>query len=264
MHLAALPARCLPSDALPASPADADLPASACAVGDPVRAMFLKALTGGRVTIDVERFRACLQTGRAVRAQFATIADTQARLDAISALTADADCLAAVTPLLTSEGAECLQAWDCAAPLACEADPTDGDGLSCLSPAALNARCDDEPLTDSNALRTCADGLACVLGLCTERLADADNCTPSGVPCGDGLACLTTAVCGAPGGADAACTTNPQCESGLVCNGATCVAPRPCAAARRRVHNNHRVRHRVRGLPTHRRRRRPQLPAARR
>jgi len=228
-HLAVvstLPPRCLPSDALPSAPTDGELPVGTCAVGDPVRAMFLEALTGGRVAVDVVRFRACLANGRAARAQHATIADAVGRLDAIEALVDDADCLAAMTPLVDTEGALCLQAWDCAAPMRCEADPADGDTLTCLRPAALNARCDDVPLLGGNAVRTCSDGLACVLGICTERLAATDSCTADGIPCGEALACLTTAVCGPPGGLDAACTKNAQCEATLTCDtsAGTCAA----------------------------------------
>lgn len=219
---AAPPARCLPTDPLPEAPDDDELPAGTCAIGDEVRQLFFTALTGGRVALDADAFRACVANGRAARAANPTLADLEQREAAVVALVNDADCAAAVTPLVTTAGTPCQQAWDCATPLRCEASPIDGAGLTCVAPAAENERCDDVAREQDLAVRTCADGLACVLGLCTTPLGDGDTCTAAGVPCAGGLACLPTGLCGAPQAADAPCTNPSQCQGDLVCAGGLC------------------------------------------
>jgi hypothetical protein len=232
-QLAALapPARCSNTDPLPDVGDDLALPLGSCGVQDPLREMFATALAGGRVDIDHDLFTACVANGRAMRTGSAARGDSAARAAGITALIDDADCSGAVTPLVTTAGSPCEQAWDCAAPLRCEADPIDGTTLSCLAGAAVGDRCDDVAVGDQVPLRTCRDGTACVLGFCTDRLNDGDACetTADAVPCAVGSVCLTTDTCGPPGGETAPCARGDQCADGLVCDGASsqCVTATP-------------------------------------
>ncbi len=233
-HLAleALPARCSNDDEAPDVSATEALPIGSCGVQDPRRDLFLRALSGGRVAISLEAFRACVDKGRAVRAAGATLGDLPARAAGLQALPSDDDCAAAITPLVSEAGAGCVQAWDCVAPLACQADPLDSFSLKCLPPAAEGARCDDAPpFDDVLALRTCASGLACVLGVCTSRLAEDAACSDDGVPCAAGLTCRSSASCGVPSLETEVCADDGDCAAGLFCDGATltCLALLPPA-----------------------------------
>lgn len=226
------PARCSNEDDAPDVSEDEPLPVGTCGVQDPLRDLFFRALTGGRVSIDIAAFRACVSRGRAIRTATPTLGDLSARATQLQALPSDAVCAAAITPLVTEEGATCLQAWDCALPLACQADPLDSFSLKCLSPAAEGERCDDAPpFDDVMALRTCAEDLACVLGVCTSRLAADAACTDDGVPCGQGLTCRSSGTCGAPANETEGCADTGDCAQDLYCDGATltCVPYAPPA-----------------------------------
>lgn len=228
--LSSPPARCSNEDPAPDVDADEALPIGTCGVQDPLRDLFVRALGGGRVEIDRDAFRACVEKGRSARAAAPTLGDIGARAAAIEALALDEDCRAAITPLVSEEGATCLQAWDCVPPLACQADPLDSFSLKCLPPAVEGARCDDAPpFEDVLPLRTCADGLACVLGVCTARLAADAACTDDGVPCVEGLTCRSSGTCGAPSSESEACLDDGDCVEGLACDGSTqaCVVVPP-------------------------------------
>lgn len=214
------PPRCSSDDPAPEVSPDEALPVGTCAAQDPLRDLFLRALGGGRVEIDLDAFRACLAKGRAVREATPTLAELDERVEGLEALALDEDCRAAITPLVTEEGAPCVQAWDCAAPLACQADPLDSFSLKCLPPALEGDRCDEDPPTaEVLPLRTCADGLACVLGVCTARLTADAPCSDEGVPCADGLTCRSSGTCGAPSPESGPCLDSRDCAEGLTCDG---------------------------------------------
>jgi hypothetical protein len=235
--LASPPPRCSNADLLP-EVSDDDLPVGACGAQDATLDLFRRALLGGRVRIDAPRFRACLAKGRAARASHPRLGELEERALALLALPAEADCAAAITPLVTEHGASCVQAWDCAGSLRCEADPPDAPGLRCLAPASEGERCAVVEVGGHLAPRTCASGTACVLGLCTRRLQAGAGCTLFDVPCLEGLACLAGGLCGPPAAAGGSCSVDFQCAAPLACGaGGLCAPPpalledgEPCAA----------------------------------
>lgn len=200
----------------------AELPPGSCTLGDELRRLFVVALEGGRVDIDPAAFRACMERGRAVRAMYEVVGEISQREGALLALASDPACQGALTPLV-EEGGACAQAWDCVAPLRCEADPIDGNALACLPPALEGERCAEAPPDGQQSARTCAAGTTCVLSICTRRVDENEPCDPAGVPCAEGLVCSPEAVCAPPGPMDAPCAADLHCEEGLVCApGGTC------------------------------------------
>ena len=224
----------------------ATLPQGTCTRSDALLRLFQDALEGGRVHIDRAAFRACIERGRALRASYDTVGEREAREAALRGLVDDPACEDAITPLV-DEGGTCVHAWDCIAPLRCEANPLEDDTLRCLRPALEGARCVVTAPEGQESARTCAAGTACVLGICTRRIDEGQPCNGSSVPCVEGLVCSPEGTCAPPGGEGAACASDAHCEPDLMCgaegtcsveangldDGEPCTAdggpPQPCA-----------------------------------
>jgi hypothetical protein len=223
------PARCSNEDPIEDVGADEDLPLGTCGFQDPMYALFLRATTGGRVAFDLERVQGCLERGRLIRGSFDTHGAAIGRLRALEGLPEDPDCAAAVTPLVSEVAAPCLQAWDCAAPLRCESNPLDSGELRCFPGAVEGERCLTSTPSGSASLRSCEDGLACVLGLCTPYLSVGQDCVADGVPCDTGLVCGPDAICALPAIEGSSCFADEHCAEPLICDVDSCQPPEPAA-----------------------------------
>ncbi|MFZ9886322.1 MAG: hypothetical protein ACO3JL_02365 [Myxococcota bacterium] len=227
-----------------------------CVAGNQFYDIFVTALEGGRVDIDLEKTRACVEKGRAARGS-STIFAYNSGTGSLNALFDDADCTGALTPKV-AEGGECRQDWDCTGDLACVADPPDSPTLRCLAPAeegqlcggtrrcdadlectsegtcapaiAVGADCVNDPLGRGS----CAVGAYCDgdgTGLCQPFLAQGDACTDAS-QCGELDCSFTTETCepfAAPVAEGAACDEESFCAQYCsVCRAASAGAAPTC------------------------------------
>lgn len=190
-----------------------------CLPGQPTYDLYEDALTGGRAVVDEEAVLACTAAARALRAAMTTYADAPALETALETLAEGQTCASLVTSAL-SAGDACVHAWDCPTGTACEADPLDAPGLTCLAPAPLGAACASGN-AQSTAVRTCVSGAACFDGICVVRKPVNQVCGPGQVPCETALVCGPESVCTAPVGAGGACQNDTQCATSLRCAGAS-------------------------------------------
>lgn len=194
-----------------------------CAPGNFYYDIFVTARDGGRVDIDMERTRACLQKGRTARAR-TTIAEYNKGAGTLAGLFDDEDCQGAITPLV-DEGGACVQQWDCAGDLVCQADPPDDDGaLRCLGPANDGDRCGGTRVCDADLF--CTDNETCA-----PAIAEGSDCVDD--PLG-GRECVVGTYCdeGGTNLCQPLLSENSECfggdcEAGLYCEGADPFAAPP-------------------------------------
>ncbi len=181
--------------------------------------IFATASEGGRVDIDMEKTRACVEKGRAQRAS--TTVDQYIRGEGgLFALLEDADCQGAITPLV-DEGGECVQQWDCAEGLWCEPEVPDSATLRCQQPAQDGERC--------GGARYCDVDLYCTDNdvddeVCAPAIAEGADCVtdPLGARgCVVGTFCddADTGLCQPLLAQGATCMDSAQCEASLSCTG---------------------------------------------
>ncbi len=152
----------------------AGLRESCAAPGNDTTAQFLLALTGGRVTMNVDNIKTCA----------AFIPEGQAAFPEA--------CASLFVPLVAAGGA-CEQQWDCQDQLVCEATDIQSQSLICTTPAALNESCLPQVDIIAAPARTCAEGLTCSNFVCIEAVvapppAIGDPCIDT-FDCGDELRC---------------------------------------------------------------------------
>lgn len=224
-------ARCSADDPIPDS--SENLPDAYCAPGGPFYDTLYEAVTGGRVSIDLEKLNACLANIREVRGPLITFGDLDNSFALLPAvLLGDENCTGAITPL-RAEGEVCRQHWDCPAGTLCEAPTFDAAELRCMAPAEVGEACANGPESASDALtpgnvRSCALGSLCIGDVCVAQPTENESCDPYSdeLPCLDGLFCdpvdLTCQLLRGPG---EDCFSDSECADGLRCGADGCEAP---------------------------------------
>ncbi|HSN99159.1 MAG TPA: Dickkopf N-terminal cysteine-rich domain-containing protein [Candidatus Nanopelagicales bacterium] len=201
------------------SPAALEELRAGCATGEPLHDAWFTAISGGRVAIDTEALARCRAKADAARAG-ATLAQAARREGPLAALVEDPDCAGILTG--QAEGAACVQHWDCAPGLFCQADDGE-DELTCKPPAAAGEGC--------GPTRDCGEGTACVAGACQPPAALGEACGPDAPTCGAGLFCDTaTELCAARKAAGEACALRGECAEGLACREGACATARAAVA----------------------------------
>jgi len=203
--------RCSVNDVTPDPSAEtiAAIREGCAAEGNPTTAEFLTALTGGRVTMNVDNVQAC--------ADFVPEAQAQP----------PEACNALFVPLVAAGGA-CEQTWDCEGELLCEAVSIASQVLTCAPPAAENEPCLPQVDFVAPSARTCGEGLECQDFVCVVPPPPGpgpqvgDECADA-FECGDELRCdLTQPPVGSDpadelGTCQARALVGGVCESGDDC-----------------------------------------------
>lgn len=202
-----------------AGPSDAEA-RELCEGRPDILGVFEEAVSGGRVIIDKAKFDACLDAARSIREGGERVQQFQEGGGELYALVDDPDCTGAFTGT-RNENEECVQPWDCAGELLCEASPPDDPTTRCLPPATEDQRC--------GGSRTCAEGLTCLAGRCEAPVALGRPCVSGGPPCVEGSACELTSsepievyTCVAFIEEGGACTNEDRCEEDTVCENGVC------------------------------------------
>lgn len=187
--------------------------AEGCVPGNVDYDIFVTAREGGRVDIDMDLVRSCVDKGRAARPTSPIVEYNEGEGE-IFALYDDADCQGSITGLV-EEGGECVQQWDCTGDLVCQADPPDAATLRCLAPAADGDRCGGTRICDADL--TCTDNETCA-----PSIAEGSDCVNDplgGRECVVGTFCDQgdTNLCQPLFAAGSECTDEGQCEAGLGC-----------------------------------------------
>jgi hypothetical protein len=213
------PERCSPTDPIAdIAQLGAVLEPGACTQVDELFRSLQAGLRDGRFDVDTDQLAACAAAGREIRETLSTQAEYDERQAALAALPADAACQDIVTPLLGPDD-PCGHSLECPVGTRCEADPLDSPVLRCLGPALEGQRCEEvSPDFEHLPIRTCDEGLACVLNLCTRKLGEGLDCSGQ-VPCEDDLECADDQVCRTP---------EPEQVDPLPLDGEDCDGP--CAA----------------------------------
>jgi|GEM_PF-941966 len=225
--------RCSADDLVPdivTQPELVDVDTSRCLPGRDEHSLFLTALEGGRLTIDIDAFNSCLDGARELRTTYAALDDIDTRLTNLNNHLLASDCQGVFAPQ-QGEGDPCVQAWDCADGLSCQADPRSVQGFACLAPAAVGEACHDTPTAGQLPLRICGPEAACFDNVCTARLDVGAFCDASTVPCGGELICGPAGFCAPRGELSAPCTFPDHCADGLVCSNNVCIEPPPVEQA---------------------------------
>lgn len=196
----------------------------ACVDGNELYDIFVVALEGDRVSLDLDRVRSCVDKGRAARGDVSPFQYNTGAGEGLTGLFEDADCEGAATPLL-GEGDTCQQSWDCPDELPCQADPPDAATLRCLPLAPEGERC--------GGSRGCSGGNSCIDEVCTAPITSGADCVTGNEggarPCAEGTFCdaADSGVCQPKKPANATCAASAECEDGLTCDAdtMTCVVP---------------------------------------
>ncbi|MCP4504047.1 MAG: hypothetical protein GY822_29330 [Deltaproteobacteria bacterium] len=219
--------RCSAEDLVPdtvTQPSLINVDVSRCLPGRAEHTLFLNALQGGRVEVDMSAFTNCMEGARDVRRQYSTLDDIEVRSTSLATHLASAACAGIFIPQQGS-GQECIQAWDCQAGLTCQAEPRSSETYKCLPPASVGTSCQDNPVAGFLPLRICDDATACFDQVCTQRLEIGSFCDATTVPCERNLICGPASFCAPQGELGAACTFPDHCIGGLVCSNSLCTEP---------------------------------------